>query len=158
MPNSSLMTLIREAQGAPAGERSASRPGVDTRVEHFQCLLLLHKQTFFCASSMSEKCQVRTWPLSPTRCVSGVAAWIVTNKADGLGLSFSATDAEYAWGFERIVDDRTITVSRSSFRRRGESTPCARANSHNGVFSLRPPPPRPWSQCLMSAAHMRPAN
>ena len=68
---------------------------------------------------MSQRCQVRTWPLSPTRCVSGVAAWIVTNKADGFGLSFSATDAEYAWGFDRIVDDRTITMSRSSFRRRG---------------------------------------
>src|SRR5258705_11750507 len=106
----------------------------------------------------SQKCQIRTWPLSPMRCVSGVAAWIVTNKADGLGLNFSATDAECACGFDRTVDDRTITMARSSFRRRGESTPCARANPHDGVFSLRPPPPRPWSQCLMSAAHMRPAD
>ena len=53
------------------------------------------------------------------RCVSGVAAWIVTNKADGFGLSFSATDAEYAWGVDRVVDDRAMTMSRSSFRRKG---------------------------------------
>jgi hypothetical protein len=53
------------------------------------------------------------------RCVSGVAAWIVTNKADGFGLTFSATNAEYAWGVDCVVDDRTITMSRSSFRRKG---------------------------------------
>ena len=39
------------------------------------------------------------------RCVSGVAAWIVINKADGFGLSFSATDAEHAWGVDRVVDE-----------------------------------------------------
>ncbi len=55
------------------------------------------------------------------RCVAFPASlWIVINKADGFGLSFSATDAEYyASGFDRIVDDRTITMSRSSFRRKG---------------------------------------
>jgi len=109
----------------PQPTRQRFRKLLRTQSEQMSSGLPLKAEVAY-AGGISQTCrQVRTWPLSPMRCVSGVAAWIVTNKADGFGLSFSATDAEYAWGVDRVVDDRTITMSRSSFRRKGGSTVCA---------------------------------